>query len=346
MKTIALLCLLFCASAFAANPTFQSFNTNDFIANAAANSIEANTSPANPSALVTQAQLGSSTGSTNGQTLAQVIAIINTNAVVQNGGTGSNITLISLGVTNKFSLTNGHYLNIWSTDGGFFRSNTIPPFDWYRHLTNGQISYGTGALSQVSFNLTSGDATIRTINLLNAAPESGKTNFIIISAVTGRLLTNDLTEFIASVSNNAVAGLPSRTNFYNVTNAVAGNAVVVVGPDANGNFYLKGTNQPGTSTTNTMGGTAIDFINEEATTNLAGALVFSSVANVSLGVYNRKLIHVINTTGSDQTVTLAAGWGVGISDTFISTNNTRMNLWAEVQPGVFTNVFQKQVVTH
>jgi hypothetical protein len=37
---------------------------------------------------------------------------------------------------------------------------------------------------------------------------------------------------------------PDRTNFYNVTNASAGNAVVVVGPDANNNFWLKGTNWP------------------------------------------------------------------------------------------------------
>lgn len=47
---------------------------------------------------------------------------------------------------------------------------------------------------------------------------------------------------INSSSNQLFNVLPARTNFYVVTNATAGNAVVVVGPDVSGNFYLKGTN--------------------------------------------------------------------------------------------------------
>lgn len=100
------------------------------------------------------------------------------------------------------------------------------------------------------------------------------------------------------------------------------------------------------SPTNTMGGTAIDFSKQEATTNIAGNVTLTSVANLTAGAYNRKLIHIINGSGSDRTITLATGWGVGLNDTFVSTNGTRMNLWAECQPGVFTNVFQKQIVTH
>lgn len=55
---------------------------------------------------------------------------------------------------------------------------------------------------------------------------------------------NDVQGFMNAISNNAVSGLPNRTNYYRVTNAVAGNAVVVVGPDGNGQFDLKGTNWP------------------------------------------------------------------------------------------------------
>lgn len=391
MKTLfALLILAYASCALAANPTFQSFDTNDFTANAAINSITANTSPLNPLALVTQAQLGAASGTTNGQTLAQVISIIGTNAVIQNGGTGSNTAIVNLGVTNTLSVTNGNYLNLWFSDGTFLRTNTIPPFDWFKHLTNGLVSYGTGSLAHVSFTLQSGITALRTLQVIGTAPATGKTNIILSIGLTGLFTTNDYATFVASlsgtgtllppnavgvlvnngsgltnwstaipsnwindvqgfmntISNNAVSALPSRTNFYVATNSTPGFAVVIVGPDANGQFSLKGTNWPTLVPTNTMGGAAIDFGNEEATTNLAGALVLSSVANITAGVYNRKLIHVINNTGSDQTVTLTAGWGVGIADTFVSTNATRMNLWAEVQPGVFTNVFQKQVVTH
>lgn len=98
--------------------------------------------------------------------------------------------------------------------------------------------------------------------------------------------------------------------------------------------------------TNNLGGTVIDFSSDEVTTNLAGNLTLSTLANIKLGMYNFKLIHVLNSSGSDRTVTLTTGWGVGLGDTFVCTNNTRMNLWAECQPGVYTNVFQKQIITH
>lgn len=55
---------------------------------------------------------------------------------------------------------------------------------------------------------------------------------------------NDVQGFMNAISNNAVSGLPSRTNYYQATNSVAGNALVIVGPDANGQFYAKGTNWP------------------------------------------------------------------------------------------------------
>jgi hypothetical protein len=74
MKTIFLFCLLLGASAFAANPTFQSFDTNAFTANAAANSVAANTSSGNPNALVKQSQLSGFSGPTNGITQAQYTA--------------------------------------------------------------------------------------------------------------------------------------------------------------------------------------------------------------------------------------------------------------------------------
>ncbi len=69
MKTLLTFCLmLFTASAFAANPTFQSFDTNDFTASAALNFITANTSPLNPNSLVNQSQLAGAVGPSNGIT--------------------------------------------------------------------------------------------------------------------------------------------------------------------------------------------------------------------------------------------------------------------------------------
>lgn len=47
-----------------------------------------------------------------------------------------------------------------------------------------------------------------------------------------------------NATNSAIQALPSRTNFFQVTNATAGQAVVIVGADVNGQFYLKGTNWP------------------------------------------------------------------------------------------------------
>lgn len=58
MKTAFFICAWFtCATLFAANPSFQSFNTDQFVATASVNTIRANTNPVNPNSLVSQTQM-------------------------------------------------------------------------------------------------------------------------------------------------------------------------------------------------------------------------------------------------------------------------------------------------
>lgn len=83
----------------------------------------------------------------------------------------------------------------------------------------------------------------------------------------------------------------SRTNFYNVTNATVGGAVVLVGPDANSNWYLKGTNWPSgggsqTPWTSDINGGGFALTNAGSIRSLSGSVsliptnasVFGSVA--------------------------------------------------------------------
>jgi hypothetical protein len=98
--------------------------------------------------------------------------------------------------------------------------------------------------------------------------------------------------------------------------------------------------------TNTLGGTALDFAISEATSNIVGTVSFSSVANLTAGAVNRCVRTLINKTGSDQTLSLATGWNQGIYDTYTMTNNTVTEVFAKVQPGVYTNVYVKLTKPH
>jgi hypothetical protein len=98
--------------------------------------------------------------------------------------------------------------------------------------------------------------------------------------------------------------------------------------------------------TNTLGGTALDFSIGEATSNIVGSVSFSSVANLTAGAINRCVRTLINKTGSDQTLSIATGWNQGVYDTYTITNNTVTEVFAKVQPGVYTNVYVKQTRPH
>ncbi len=102
MKTIfALICFLLCASIYAATPTFQTFNTNQFVGDASANTIRANTNSSNPNALVSQAQFSGGGSTPNGLVTNSAPA----NVIVTNAGV--NTTITSNTVTSGSLIANG-----------------------------------------------------------------------------------------------------------------------------------------------------------------------------------------------------------------------------------------------
>lgn len=140
---------------------------------------------------------------------------------------------------------------------------------------------------------------------------------------TNWLSTNSI---INTASNNVINVLPSRTNYYQVTNATDGNAVVIVGPDVSGQFYLKGTNWP------TGGGSVPNGL----VTNISPVVIVST--NAGFAVTNG-IILMTNVVGAASSLTdtnatttwmhtgqfpisVIASNGTIVSPTFISTNGT------------------------
>lgn len=97
MKSLAAILFLFCVPlAYAATPTFQSFDTNAFIPNPGANTIQANTSSSNPNSLVKQSQI-----TAGGISLAQATNVINgSSGVIGTNGTDTTFKFSSTG-TNQ-----------------------------------------------------------------------------------------------------------------------------------------------------------------------------------------------------------------------------------------------------
>lgn len=87
---------------------------------------------------------------------------------------------------------------------------------------------------------------------------------------------------------------------------------------------------------------SVDFHFSEMTTNVSGAVSFTSLLNFSTTNYNTAVRHIVNTSGSDRTITVATGWrtdgGRTTATTYTATNNTVLSLLFECQIGQFTNV--------
>lgn len=199
MKTLLLFCLLFCLPAFSANPTFQSFDTNAFIPNASANTIQANTSSSNPNALVKQSQITS--GGVSSETVSN---IVNANAILQHSGTGTNATLGS--TTNIGTLTllgtgsptanqplvkaaSGVVAGISGTgimtnSGSTVGFNKIPIFDGsaITNLNGTQINAATIPLSAINSEFTN------VLVFTNGPPVSGQAVVIVGTNVQGGVL--------------------------------------------------------------------------------------------------------------------------------------------------------------
>lgn len=163
---------------------------------------------------------GGGGGPTNGQTAAQVATQI------QNTNNNVVIPLIQAS-TNGLSPTNFVSYS-WANGTGTTNAGNAVVLDGFN--PNGSIRVkGT--------NWPTGGGGGGSLFPPNAAgvllnDGAGNTNWLSTNAI------------INTASNNVINVLPSRTNYYQVTNGLDGNAVVIVGPDVSGQFYLKGTNWP------------------------------------------------------------------------------------------------------
>lgn len=87
--------------------------------------------------------------------------------------------------------------------------------------------------------------------------------------------------------------------------------------------------------------TAVDFAVPEATTNITANCAFTSLANFNATNYNKAIRHVVNRSGGNLTLTIAAGWGSDnnrtTTTTYTVTNNTVLNLFWDCQINQFTN---------
>lgn len=132
----------------------------------------------------------------------------------------------------------------------------------------------------------------------------------------------------------------TRTNFNVTIPFTASNATLLGTTTANGSGITNIQLSSITSPTNLYGNAVTaDFAggSREASTNLAGNLTFTGVANFNTTNYNSLLLHC--TASADRTITPAAGWGKTRA-TFVVTNGTRADLIITMQLGVFTNLSQ------
>jgi hypothetical protein len=145
----------------------------------------------------------------------------------------------NLAVYSTLTIRQGGVVNTYFSSGAFLRSNTLPPFDWEFHNTNGVRTEGTNAVTKRTFFLN-GDITLPQVNggtivgqtlnfsqnaliggnilLGSAIPAAGKTNMIFVNS-SGFFQTNDFATFVASILSSAglspaqfTAGLASGTN--------------------------------------------------------------------------------------------------------------------------------------
>lgn len=256
MKTLISLPLVFMASlAFAASPTFNSFNTNHFNVNAAANTIEANTNNANPRALVTQTQMVQQVGSqvlqSNYLTAAQAAAAYLTPSQVS----GSNFLMLAP-VTNWFVLTNGSDANAGTSSNSATAFRTIQKAVrtvagyWYTNGTAVTIQLGPGLFNEnVTLLPVAGAAVITIGNETNAniAPATGNT--ISASGPVGgwvlsnvRLWATNGTCIASSLGASVVVG--TGVNFSTATNngyhmLANNNGAIIV----SGNYTISGNAQ-------------------------------------------------------------------------------------------------------
>ena len=290
MKFIAfILFLCVCIEAYAANPTFNSFDTNAFIVNLSSNTIQANTSSGNPNALVKQSQItaGGISQATATNIAAYQIGLSNANYILSKNGGGTNNAL-----TNML-----HY---------------------------GRASFEPiGGVGLGQIGVDSIDVQNQSDMSITAEAQN---NFVTIK-VGGFKVSNSADQFIVDGSSSIIYGNGTGiTNLYG-TNIIAGtlpksaadsswpvltnttllngvsNILGYIGNTGGGAPIFSPTNS--LSVTNSMASLTIDFGVDVASTNMSGNVTISSVANLQPTVRN----HVIRTFypgGSDRSFTFAS----------------------------------------
>lgn len=301
---------------------------------------------------------GGGSSPTNGLNLAQILALLNsgTNAMASRALSASNG--VALGIT---TMTNAStVLNNSEGISTSVKTDTSDPTQGPIMTFRGDDSESTDGQSTIAFKEVD-DFVNATIEAGHSVTGDSSTAYFQITLANGNFLRLSGTQL---TSSNFTGNGASLTNLTFAGAVIAGNNITI------SRAKVAGTGQTNTTVnvadplslsqanvgtgwitnivvgTNTMGGTAIDFAVMECTTNMAGNITLSSVANLTAGAYNKKLMHCLNTSGSDHTVSIATGWGQGLTDFYTVTNGTRMDLFATCQPGVFTNVFAKIIITH
>lgn len=209
MKTfITILAVCFLLPAFGANPTFNSFNTDHFVADAGANTIRANTNNTNPNSLVSQTQMVQQVGSqllqSNYATLAQI--------------GGSNFFQFNA----RVKLTNDLTLGV-STTGSDNNNGITAPFLTLQAAMDKAISYDLGTNNitlQCSNGTYSGSVLCR--QMVSSTDWKKATGVIIIhgndSTPSSVTITN------ASTNHLILATLGSRLSVRSVTLGAANRA--------------------------------------------------------------------------------------------------------------------------
>lgn len=293
---------------------------------------------------------GGTGGPTNGLTPLQTTNAINsiaTNNYIQKfNGSGTNSTLGTLTVLQ------GGYKNFYFANGSFLRTNTLAPFDWELHWTNGVTTFGTNNSTNYILDAKNGSLTLS--NTLTT-PLVGASGVDVDNLLVGTLSQSSL---MASDSHRVAISVPNWTGAF--TNDGNGNFGGVLLLDASA---LKASQFTKTgATTNllsTMDGYAWTNLNIfDAPTNAFSGTAFILGTNSYFSTASDvHLISIVNPPAfgterygqltivatADLLVTNPVTWRA--SDKLISrtlTNGNSMCLALDVQVGGFTNFFVVQ----
>lgn len=296
-----------------------------------------------------------------------VVFTTNLDGTIVIAGSATNVTTVT--TNNTFVNTNVFI----STSNSFFNNTYITNLYTVNNTNNTFVN--TNLFISISNAYFTNNTFINTNFSTNLFFVSGKGNTVVITnvfvaeqgllvnsntAVSSAVITDAKHAYTNAVNahgvfTNSATGPPSfgllqNTELVNSSITVQGSAVALGGSTlaagASVTFNLwPSTNLPiaglVSPTNGVSSASAVDFSVPEATTNIAGAVSFTSLSNFNTTNYNHAIRYIINRSGSDQTITVGS-WETDsarqTATTYIATNNTTLALMFSAQINVFTNV--------